>query len=204
MAAVIRIVIMSVVAALIGWVTNLLAIKMIFRPLNPVKIPVLGIEFQGLIPKRKKDIAVSIGRTVEEQLISIDDVLDTFTTRENKDRILHELKEKVIKVVDEKMPRFVPGFIKGNIINYIEDMIDGQGEQFMESFIEDSINKAAKSISVAQMVEDKINSFDLLTLENMVIGIANKELKHIEVLGGVLGFFIGLVQGLILQVIPFK
>jgi uncharacterized membrane protein YheB (UPF0754 family) len=203
-AAVIRIVIMSVVAALIGWVTNLLAIKMIFRPLNPVKIPVLGIEFQGLIPKRKKDIAVSIGRTVEEQLISIDDVLDTFTTRENKDRILHELKEKVIKVVDEKMPRFVPGFIKGNIINYIEDMIDGQGEQFMESFIEDSINKAAKSISVAQMVEDKINSFDLLTLENMVIGIANKELKHIEVLGGVLGFFIGLVQGLILQVIPFK
>lgn len=195
---------MSVVAALIGWVTNLLAIKMIFRPLNPVKIPVLGIEFQGLIPKRKKDIAVSIGRTVEEQLISIDDVLDTFTTRENKDRILHELKEKVIKVVDEKMPRFVPGFIKGNIINYIEDMIDGQGEQFMESFIEDSINKAAKSISVAQMVEDKINSFDLLTLENMVIGIANKELKHIEVLGGVLGFFIGLVQGLILQVIPFK
>ncbi len=47
------------------------------------------------------------------------------------------------------------------------------------------------------MVEDKINELDLYELEEIIIRIAKKELKHIEFLGLVLGFLIGIVQGLV-------
>ncbi len=42
--------------------------------------------------------------------------------------------------------------------------------------------------------DEWIEEFDLGTLESIVYGIASKELKMIEVLGGVLGFLIGLLQ----------
>jgi uncharacterized membrane protein YheB (UPF0754 family) len=51
------------------------------------------------------------------------------------------------------------------------------------------------------MVEDKINSLDIAELEGMILDIASRELKHIELLGGVLGFLIGIIQGLLLLII---
>ncbi|WP_346873691.1 DUF445 family protein [Clostridium sp. UBA5988] len=51
------------------------------------------------------------------------------------------------------------------------------------------------------MVEEKINELDLQELERIIINVAKKELKHIEVLGFILGAAIGIVQGLVVMVI---
>ena len=48
------------------------------------------------------------------------------------------------------------------------------------------------------MVENKINELDLYQLEELIIKVAKKELKHIEILGLVLGFLIGIIQGIII------
>ena len=48
------------------------------------------------------------------------------------------------------------------------------------------------------MIEEKINAFDLIKIEEITLKIAQRELKHIEVLGGVLGAIIGLLQGILL------
>ena len=37
--------------AIISWFTNVLAIKMLFRPIKTFRIPLLNITIQGLIPK---------------------------------------------------------------------------------------------------------------------------------------------------------
>lgn len=50
----ITILILTVVGGLIGWITNILAIKLLFRPITPIRIPILNFEILGLIPKRKK------------------------------------------------------------------------------------------------------------------------------------------------------
>ena len=67
------ILILSLVGGIIGWLTNILAIKLMFRPINPMKIPILNIEILGLIPKRKNEIAENIGEVVATELLSIDD-----------------------------------------------------------------------------------------------------------------------------------
>jgi uncharacterized membrane protein YheB (UPF0754 family) len=59
------------------------------------------------------------------------------------------------------------------------------------------IHQAAEKISIALLIEEKINEFPFDKLEEIIIGIAKKELKHIEILGGVLGLLIGIVQGFI-------
>ena len=69
----IELLIMTVVGALIGWFTNYLAVKMLFRPIRPRRVPLIKIELQGLIPRRREEIAVTIGATVEKELISVKD-----------------------------------------------------------------------------------------------------------------------------------
>ena len=69
----ITILILTIVGGLIGWITNILAIKLLFRPIKPVKIPILNIEILGLIPKRKN---ANIGEVISNELLSMDDILD--------------------------------------------------------------------------------------------------------------------------------
>ena len=57
-----------------------------------------------------------------------------------------------------------------------------------------------KKINLRQLVEDQINTFDLDYIEKLIIEIANKELKLIMslgfLLGGIIGFFQGVIQSL--------
>ncbi|MEL6714072.1 MAG: DUF445 family protein, partial [Planctomycetota bacterium] len=53
---------LPLVGALIGYGTNRLAVRMIFRPIEPVRI--LGFRVQGLIGRRQAEIARSIGGVV--------------------------------------------------------------------------------------------------------------------------------------------
>ena len=196
-----RISIMAVVAAIIGWTTNLLAIKMIFRPLYPVRIPIIGWELQGIIPKRRDEIAANVGKKVEEELISMDDIIEMLAQDENKEKLVFHIKQNVNRIIDEKLPSIVPNFIRQNIFKYTSKSIDEEADKFIESVVKETIDQS-EVISIAQMVEDKINSFELITLEEMIISISKKELKHIEVLGGILGFIIGIAQGILMLFLP--
>ena len=50
---------------------------------------------------------------------------------------------------------------------------------------------------MGELVEQKVNAFDLDQLESLVIDLAANELRYIEIMGAVLGFIVGLGQLLI-------
>lgn len=194
-----RILVLALIGALIGWTTNVIAIKLLFRPLEPVQI--LWFKLQGLIPKRRDDIAKSIGETVEQELLSVDEIMDKLIEGADKTEILELLKVKIIALTEGKLPSFIPSAFTGMIKKYIEDIIDQQGEGILDEMTEKLVHKATTSISVSKMVEEKIGMLQLDEIETMILKIAKKELKHIEYLGGVLGLLIGLSQGIIIQFI---
>lgn len=188
------------VGAIIGWVTNMLAIKLIFRPLNPINIPVINVSIHGLIPKRKGELAKSIGEIVEKEFVSIEEIIEKFLHEQNKSEIIFNIKRKIKKVVDQKLPPIIPTTFKILISNYIDEIIDQEAEKLFNEMTETMVHKAISSIKIAQIIEEKINEFELDKLEQIILAIAKKELKHIEVLGGVIGFIIGLLQGAILLI----
>ncbi len=62
---------MIVIGAIIGGVTNIIAIKMLFHPQKAYHIGKWRIPFTpGLVPKRREEIANKIGRVIEEHLIT--------------------------------------------------------------------------------------------------------------------------------------
>jgi uncharacterized membrane protein YheB (UPF0754 family) len=67
--------IMIVVGAFIGGLTNLIAIKMLFRPFNTLYIGKFKVPFTpGLIPKRRHQLAVQLGETVTKHLLTAEGV----------------------------------------------------------------------------------------------------------------------------------
>ncbi|KEZ86229.1 membrane protein [Clostridium sulfidigenes] len=189
---------LAVVGGVIGWVTNILAIKLMFRPINPIKIPLINLEIIGLIPKRKNEIAHNIGEVVAKELLSIDDVIKNAITEEDKVIFSQLVKNKIRNLVAGKMD-FVPApfriMVQGPIDNIIEEEVDGALKE-MES---EAVNHIKDKVDIKEMVEEKINELDLQELERIIINVAKKELKHIEVLGFILGAAIGIVQGLVVM-----
>lgn len=191
---------LAVVGGLIGWVTNILAIKLMFRPIKPIRIPVINFEIVGLIPKRKNEIAKKIGEVVAEELISIDDIINNTITEDDKIIFKQLVKNKIKNLIAGKMD-FIPApfrsMVQGPIDNIIEQEVDGT----LDEIGIEVVNHIKEKVDIQKIVEDKINELDLQELERIIIDVAKKELKHIEVLGFILGAVIGIVQGVVVIMI---
>lgn len=196
-----KLMILAAVGGLIGWTTNVIAIKLLFRPIEPIRIPILGWTLQGLMPKRKKEIAKNIGETVENELVSIEEIIDKMIEGMDKTQVIEALKERILKLTEEKMPIFVPSAMKGMILSFVGDTIDENADAMISELSEKIVHQATEKVSIALIIEEKINAYPFEKLEAITLSIAKKELKHIEYLGGVIGFAIGLVQGFILLTI---
>lgn len=196
MSNMLKILLLASIGGIIGYITNVLAIKLIFRPIQPIKIPILNFEIIGLIPKRRNEISKNIGEIIQEEFLSMDDILESIMTEDDKEKIIEYIKEKINKIAQEKMS-FIPLPIRGMVEGYIMDAIDEEIKKAINELSDEIINKAKERINIQEMVETKINKLDLYELENLIIKVAKKELKHIEILGLVLGFLIGIIQGVI-------
>jgi uncharacterized membrane protein YheB (UPF0754 family) len=196
-----NIIIMTVVGGLIGYTTNVVAVKMLFRPLKAFRVPIIGWEIQGLIPKRQSEIAKSIGQTVQEELISVEEIIDKLVEDMDKTAMIEMAKARILTLAEQNMPPMVPSMFKGPILKYVADAVDQNAESVMNELSEKIVHQATEKIQIAEMVAEKIEAFDVMRLEEIIFAISKQELKHIEVLGGVLGVLIGLIQGIVVTLL---
>ena len=94
----------TITGAIIGGITNGIAIKMLFRPLNPVKIGRFTLPFTpGVIPKEKVRIANKIGEVISKELLN-EEVLRTWLLKEEICREIESSIEDYLKeqLINEK------------------------------------------------------------------------------------------------------
>ncbi|MEJ2664709.1 MAG: DUF445 family protein [Spirochaetia bacterium] len=117
-----------IVGAAIGYITNAIAIKMLFRPLTEKRILGIRIPFTpGIIPRQRYKLAESIGRMVSEQLITKDAVkkqlgsLQFQQTLEKTvadatgtllDTPLSSLKQSTVPVIGGRFEEFIVGTLR--------------------------------------------------------------------------------------------
>lgn len=192
----ITILILTVVGGLIGWITNILAIKLLFRPITPIRIPILNFEVLGLIPKRKKEIAANIGEVISNELLSMDDILEQALNNSNGENFNSYIIEKIKAIINEKL-NIIPMPFRMMASPYIDEILNKEVPSALSEITADLLIKAKENVNIQVIVEEKINELDLEKLEDIIIKVAKKELKHIEILGLVLGSIIGVLQGIL-------
>ena len=190
-----QLLVMIIISGAIGWITNWVAIKMLFRPHKEINFGLFKI--QGLIPKRKAEIGTGIASIIQNELISVKDVISNID-REEFSKRLNSLIDDVLdknlkKKVKEKFPllqMFFTDKVAKDVGNTIKDIVMENQEKIFEIFS----NYAEENIDFEVIISDKISNFSLDKLEEIITLLAKKELKHIEVIGAVLGVLIGAIQ----------
>lgn len=182
------------IAAAIGWFTNFLAVKMIFRPYKPLHI--LGFKLQGLMPRRQADMARSIGQTVEKELLSHGDIKEILGRKDVHNDIHRLIEEQLDIFLSEKLSAnpMIAMFVQGAAGEQIKKSLLEHLERELPTYLELLLEALERHMDFSTIVSEKIEGFDLSKLEGIVYDICVKELKMIEVLGGVLGFIIGALQ----------
>lgn len=184
---------MPFLGGVIGYVTNTLAVKMLFRPIKPKRF--LFFRFQGLVGRRQNDLAASIGDVVGEHLVRHEDLVQTF---QNVDLapLIGELLERGMapKIEELRGLPLIGGFLTPKLIDDLRaSMTKGILDNKQE--ILDKLQVTIEEhLDIEDLVRQKVEAFPVQELERMVLRVASTELRTIELLGAVLGAIIGLLQ----------
>ena len=193
-------VMLPLVGSVIGYLTNRIAVKMIFRPLKPVGI--LGIRLQGLVPRRQQEIATRIGAVVGAHLVGHDDLMRGLSKVDLHGMIGELLDEGLGSRLQQL--RSLP--LVGSILtdDRIHDLREGliAGVLAHKQQLFDKLEQALEAgLDVPALVTRKVAAFPVEKLESMVVQVAARELRAIELLGALLGLVIGIGQAALLALV---
>lgn len=184
------------IGAFIGWLTNWVAIKMLFYPRQPKKI--LFLTLQGIFPKNKERIATKLGNVVQRDLINFEDIKSRLKDSESLDNVKEEIASKVDEALRDRLVKMkLSNVVPEQIISGTHKIIVREIEKNLPNLIDTTISKVENKLNIQEIVYTKVQAFSDEKLERLLLDITSKEFKFIEIIGGVLGFAIGIIQLLI-------
>jgi uncharacterized membrane protein YheB (UPF0754 family) len=186
---------MPLIAALIGYVTKVVAIRMMFRPIEFTGIrPLFG--WQGIVPRKAARMAAIACDTMTDRLISAGEVV----SRLDPERVAKELERPLHEAVEEITRELAAEYRSG-----LWDSLPAQAQEMVVRRVRAEAPKLVKAI-LASVQSDVDSVFDLkgMVVENLVRDkellnrifqeAGRKEFQFIARSGLVFGFVIGLAQ----------
>ncbi|MFQ6273519.1 DUF445 domain-containing protein [Kutzneria viridogrisea] len=186
---------MPFIAAVVGYVTKRVAIKMMFEPIEFVGIkPVLG--WQGILPKNAERMAATATDTLINNLLSPREVV----ARLDPERIAREVEQPLLHAVEaitrEVMSQYQPD---------LWEMLPGAAQRLLIRQVQAEAPKIVKNL-LAEIIEDIDGVLDIrhmavtnlsrdkVLLNRLIRDIAKPEFRFIARCGTYFGFALGLVQ----------
>ncbi len=191
-------ILIPVISAFIGWFTNWIAIKMLFHPRTPKKI--LGLTFQGIFPKRQRQFAEKLGKLVSEELLSFQDIEQKISNPENISKLMPFVEEHIEHFLRVKLAEQLPMismFIGEKTIADLKKVFVNELTVIFPEIMKNYMSNLKSDLDLEKIVTEKVSGFSSDKLEEILNAIMSKEFRFVEIIGGVLGFIIGLLQVLL-------
>ncbi|HPH22629.1 MAG TPA: DUF445 family protein [Chitinophagaceae bacterium] len=195
------IVLVPVISAFIGWFTNWIAIKMLFHPKKPIRF--LGLTIHGIFPKRQKQFAEKLGKLVSEELISFREIEEKIANPDNVKKLMPLVEEHIDHFLRVKLAQQMPVismFIGDKTINQLKQVFIVELEELFPTIMSNYMKHLQEELDLEKIVVEKVSGFSSDKLEDILKSIMSKEFRFIEILGGILGFILGLIQVTILYI----
>ncbi len=136
------------IGAFIGYITNYIAVKMLFRPYKEVKLFGKKLPFTpGIIPKRKAAVAKAVGNAVCNNLLTEKDLENAFFSENAK----AELKERLLKLLYESKDI--------TVLEIVSNFTDESGEKELSDTVcrklAEKISEYLCSLDIKSFIEEK-------------------------------------------------
>lgn len=183
------------IGAVHGYVTNWLAIRLLFRPRQPWRVPLLGLTVWGVLPRRQHDLARSVGEAVERELLQAEDLVRLLAPQDLQARIAELVATHAQARLVDYVPWFLPDGLRTRLAGYMAELVAQEAGPVVERVLEDAQRELRRRVRIAPLVEARLSGLRVDELETLVRRVAGRELHWIEGLGFLMGLTIGLLQG---------
>lgn len=149
----------ALIGAVIGYITNWLAIKMLFRPREAKYIFGMKLPFTpGLIPKEKSRIANKVGETVGTHLLNSDSLSKALKDDKIKSKFNEVAKEKINQVINSNstLENSLKNTLGENYYALKENMINNIAKTILESIQEEEFKNKVK-FYIVDSIKEQLN-----------------------------------------------
>jgi uncharacterized membrane protein YheB (UPF0754 family) len=184
-----------IISAFIGYFTNLLAIKMLFHPRNPIRF--LGITIHGIFPKRQKQFAEKLGKMVSQELLSFAEIEAKITASDNISKLSPAIEAHLDNFLRNKLSAEMPvisAFIGEKTIVKLKSVFMEEMTSLFPTLMKQYARHLEEDLDLERIVVEKVSKFSSDKLEDVLLQIMSKEFRFVEIIGAVVGFLIGLIQ----------
>jgi uncharacterized membrane protein YheB (UPF0754 family) len=192
--------IMPAFGLLVGWLTDWLALKLIFNPKRPIRV--LRWQIQGLFLKRRREVAADYGALIAEEIITPEKVIGAILSGPLSDRVFAMVRKQVQLALDRSTGIARPlviatvGSAKYNRMKAsIAAKIMARLPETMV-YIEDY---ARESMDIRNLLVEKMQQLDELEFEALIRPAFEQDEWILISVGAALGFFMGEAQALVLE-----
>lgn len=190
-------VIPPLLGAAIGYITNVIAVELLFHPRKPINI--LGFKIQGLIPARSRELT-------ERFLDTLSDIL----TKEDFEFVIGDAVSRTLS--ENEVAAKIGELFSRPPLSNIKEWAEKSGilgrflaplSEAISSILQDTVKDAivkniANNIDLREFVIRKAEEISEEEIEKLFKKFASKELRFIEISGAVLGFLIGVIQSIVM------
>lgn len=181
------------ISAIVGWLTNYLAVKMMFYPIEFVGVkPFLG--WQGLIPAKRRQMAEIEVELVLGKLLSVEELAGRIDAKNFTKAIERRLSQVIRKVVNDVMSESAPQLwaslpVQGK--NLVYQRIENDIPNVVKKMVDDFQHNVSEILDIKELVvEQLVNSPALIN--EIFLTAGSKEFPFIVRSG----FYFGLLFGL--------
>jgi uncharacterized membrane protein YheB (UPF0754 family) len=191
-----------IIAALVGWFTNYLAVQMIFYPINYWGLPIyrrpevpLGLlGWQGIVPCKTVTMSVALVEMVTSQLLTVQQAfsrLDPSTMAKLLAPQIPSLGQDVLS--DLNVVTGMPVTVWNFITKHTSTVFNVVNVRFLTGLVRDMVNQCDSIFSLRDCVVDQM-VLDRAKLGQLFQSVGQKELDFLTNSGLWFGFLLGLIQ----------
>ena len=172
---------------------------MLFHPRAPVKI--LGIPFQGIFPKRQQQMAEKLGKLASAEFLSSIDMEKKINDPGNLQKIMPMIEKHVDDFLRVKLKAEIPVvsmFIGDKTILSLKKVFMQEIGILFPEIMKQFAANLTNELDLEKIVIQKVMGLSPDKLEKELYKGLSKELRWVGIIGAIIGFFIGVLQVVII------
>jgi uncharacterized membrane protein YheB (UPF0754 family) len=192
--------IMPAFGLIVGWFTDWLALKMIFNPKEPIRI--LGIEWQGLFLKRRREVAAEYGALIADEIITPRKVIEAVLRGPLSDRVFAMVRKQVQASLDRSTGLAKPLVVMTVGTSRYQAMKRSITSKVMARMPETMTHiedYARDSMDIRNLLIEKMQALDELQFEALIRPAFEQDEWILITVGALLGCTMGEAQALVLE-----
>lgn len=187
--------ILPVAGFMVGWITNYLALKLIFSPLEPKKF--LCWTLHGIFLKRQREVSETFARIICVEIVHVKAIWEAVFNGPLSQNFFAMLRAHSLVFIDKLIAEIKPLAIAAMGAQQFHEMKEAMAQkvnQKLPDIIDLSYEYSQATLNMEQTIREKMSELPPEEFEAVLHPAFQEDELTLIILGGVLGAVVGVIQ----------